>query len=288
MANFLQKILIAGVPVLALSFSYALASGPLFPWSPLKPGYDTVHTGRATLYTPRSAGPVPGLNDIERLMRNVEQAQRLRFRKPIRIVVSDSWGLFNRGALLGWAGRPMPVLGAALQTGTVVYLSPLVLEPGRDPGAALRHELTHALLFQQMPLRDTFDLVRLDWFEEGLAVHFGNAGDYLDDAAWHRLATERDYLFRVTGDARLGRIPPEHRGPFMLAGYRLFIAFLLNRHGEAPFFRYRDRVLAAPDRHEQAYRAVFGEPLSAGVDAFEEAVRSGAWPVVHDDAPSTP
>ncbi len=206
----------------------------------------------------------------------------------MRILVADGWGQFNRGALLGRRARPNMVLGATLQTGTVVYLSPRAQEPGRDLEAVLRHELTHALLFQHTRFADTFEPARLDWFEEGLAVHYGNAAQYLDDETWQRLAVEEGRLVRVTGDPKAADLPGEQRYAFMATEHRLFMAFLMHRYGEDRFFAYRDRVLAAPARHGAAFRQTFGAPLGAGIEAFERAVRSGAWPLAEEGPAPSP
>lgn len=268
----------AALLVLLFVLSHASFGGVLFPWSPVRPGYAAETFRGATVVYPARSGIPEGLRRTEALLREVEEANRLAFRAPVTIVVAADWGLFVRGSLLGWNARPLPVLGSALQTGTVVYLSPLVREPGRDPAAVLKHELTHALMFQRMPLRRTFELVKLDWFEEGLAVRAGNAGDYLDDAAWRRWAAHPGYRFGPGGDPELGRLPEALRGVFRLSEYRLFVEFLMDRHGEARFFAFRDRVLADPAAHDEAFARVLGTRFADAVAAFETAVRAGAWP----------
>jgi hypothetical protein len=275
----LKRILMVGTALLVLFIlSHASFSGPLFPWSPVRPGYASVSFPGATVVYPKRGGLPDAYRDTRAIMDEVARANRLPFRDHVTVVVTDDWGLFNRGALLGRKAAPLPVLGAALQTGTVVYLSPLIREPGRDPAGVLRHELTHAVMFQQMPLRRTFALVRLDWFEEGLAVRAGNPADYLDDAAWRRWAMHPGYRFGPWGDAELRRVPEEMRGPFRLSEYRVFIEYLMALRGDGRFFAFRDAVLRDPDAHDAAFVRHFGAGLAEVAAGFERAVRAGGWP----------
>jgi hypothetical protein len=275
----IKRILLVSALLLVLFvLSHLSFAGFLFPWSPVRPGYASVSFPGATVVYPKRGGLSHAYRATPAIMEEVERANRLVFHDHVTVVVTDDWGLFNRGALLGMKARPLPVLGAALQTGTVVYLSPLVREPGRDPAGVLRHELTHAVMFQQMPLRRTFALVRLDWFEEGLAVHAGNPRDYLDDAAWRRWAMHPGYRFGPWGDPELRRVPEEMRGPFRLSEYRVFIEYLMARHGDDRFFAFRDAVLRDPDAHDAAFVRHFGAGFAEVVADFEHAVRAGDWP----------
>lgn len=273
-----RAIRIAAVFLVVFVLSHTSARGALFPWSPVRPGYGAERLPGATIVYPARGGMPPAYRRADAILADVARVNRLAFRDPVTIVVTEDWGLFNRGTLLGWKGRPLPVLGAALQTGTVVYISPLALQPGRDLEGVLRHELTHALMFQQMRLRETFELVRLDWFEEGLAVHAGNPGDYMDDHAWSLWARDPAYRFGPWGDAELRRLPEDQRGVFRLSEYRVFIEFLMERYGRDRFFAFRDDVLRDPAAHEAAFARAFGSPFAEEVALFEQSVRDGAWP----------
>lgn len=272
-----RRMVAGGAAVFVLALVGMLATaGPLFPWSPVHPGYETERFGRATLIQPKGRAVDVGHPDT--LLAQLERRTGLRFRSPVTIIVTDDWGLFNRGGLLRAGSGPVPVQGAALQTGKVIYLSPLVYERHRDPEAVLRHELTHALLFQQMPLRRTFSLVALDWFEEGLAVHYGNPGDYLDDREWARLSAHPAYVFDPVVPHRPPGLADEMWGSYRLTEYRQFAAFLMQRCGRG-YAAFRNGVIADPDRYAAAYARGCGEPFSAAVAVFGDAVRAGTWPV---------
>lgn len=290
MRSMVKKAVAVTVVLLGVSFvSHAFAYGTLFPWSPFKPGYAAQAFGGATMYYPEQVGLSEEFGDVDDLLAEVARESRLIWKSRVKVVVADSWGLFNRGALLGLDSQPRPVLGAALQTGTVIYLSPHVFEPDRDLRAVLKHELVHALLFQQMPLRRTFALTGLDWFEEGQAMLFSRSSDprYMGVQAWRALAQEEAYRLRFReGRFRDGEglqhVPEAQRGLFVLTEYQLFVAFLMNRYGADRFFRYRDEVLRAPARHEGAFEQTMGEAFPAAVAAFEQDARNGVWPPVNE------
>lgn len=278
MKRIMRLARIGALLLLLFALSHASLSGLLFPWSPVRPGHAAeTFTGGTVIYA-KHGGMPPAYRNVGALMAEVSRANRLHFRENVTVVVTDDWGLFNRGTLLGWKATPLPVLGAALQTGTVIYISPLALEPGRDMAAVLRHELTHALMFQQMPLRRTFGLVRLDWFEEGLAVHAGNPADYMSDHAWSLHARHPAYRFGPWGDEPPRTVPDSLRGAFRLSEYRVFIEFLMERYGRDRFFTYRDDVLRVPAAHEATFQRHFNAPFARVTAEFEQAVREGSWP----------
>lgn len=280
MPKLKRVLLVSTLVFVFFVLSHASVAGFLFPWSPVRPGYASASFDHATVIYPKRTGLPGAYRRAAAIVREVAEANRLAFHDPVTIVVTHDWGLFNRGTLLGWKATPLPVLGAALQTGTVVYVSPLASEPGRDMEGILRHELTHAVMFQQMPLRRTFALVRLDWFEEGLAVHLGNPGDYMDNAAWSRWAHHPAYRFGPWGDPELRRLPEDLRGVFRLSEYRVFVEYLMDAAGRDRFFAFRDRVLADPDAHDAAFVQSYGAGFAEMVSRFEHAVRVGEWPRV--------
>ncbi|MEZ4700436.1 MAG: hypothetical protein R2834_08905 [Rhodothermales bacterium] len=272
---------IAGV-VLALIVATAAAAflaGPLLPWSPVRPGYTGQKAGKALLIVPRETPLPPGFVRLDALIGMVEERTGLWLESPVRIVLAGSWGQFNRGALLGFDARPGEVLGATLPTGTIVYLSPRALEPDRNASEVLLHEMTHAVLFQHMSLPNSFAFRKLDWLEEGLAEHIGDANPILSDSAWSRLAVDEGYLYPVTQGVGSVAIPDAERYRFVLESQRLFVQYLMVRFGSETFYQFLDRVLADPERHAEAFQSVFGLSEEEADAAFAREVSSGAWPI---------
>ncbi|MDQ6665928.1 MAG: hypothetical protein M3Z23_16225 [Acidobacteriota bacterium] len=197
----------------------------------------------------------------------------------VKIVICSDWKRFNRGMLTFEGSRPQAILGATLQTGDVVYLSPLLLDAQRDPSRALKHELCHALLYQNTTLINSFRLARVPWLMEGLAVSYGNGGDYLSAGRWKDLAVRDGYLFPVQSDPHIDRLPVSIGAPFMLSEYRFFIEFLVSRFGQERLHAYVNSLLSSAAKPEQAFSEQYGITLAQADRLFGEAVRTGGWSV---------
>jgi len=170
------SILVAGLAGLLF---WQFGFGALFPWSPIKPGYSSRRFAASTVYFPSDLIPNPQYAETDRLIQEVQQALHLQFGRKVKVIVCSDWKRFNRGMLTFRGSHPQEVLGATLQIGDVIYLSPLLLDPQRDAARTLKHELCHALLYQNTTIQNSFQLARVHWLIEGLAVSHGNAEDYL-------------------------------------------------------------------------------------------------------------
>lgn len=256
-------------------------AGVLLPWSPLKPGYDAHPFAAGVVYAPHGVPLAPeyAAARLDSTVRALETSHGLRFHTPVRVVIARTWQQFNRGALIAFDGAPRGILAAALQTGDVVYMSPLEAESRRHPGWALAHELSHALLYQQVSLAESFALHRARWLLEGIAVSTGNPGDYFGAAAFRRIANAHpDDVFLPMSDPHVERMPTDTGGPFMLAEYRFFVDDLRARYGDARLRQLLAAVVARPNAPPQAFAATYGIPLDQAAADFVSRVRAGLTP----------
>lgn len=247
--------------VVALLALLALVHEPLLPWLPWKPGYVAHRSAAGTVYLPRYLPHRPRALALDSAVRSVEATHGLRFTKPVRVFVTTEWSQFSRGALIDWRGRPTPVLGAALQTGDVVYLSPLGIDQPR-PETVLAHELSHALLYQHVSLRESFALRGERWLLEGFAVHFGNPGAYLSDAAFDSLvARHPEWAFSPVTGPSAADVPAELAGPVMLTRHRRFVQWLIERYGHDLLQALVREVVRTPRDAKGAFARVYGLTL---------------------------
>lgn len=269
----------AAALALGLAVARSATAGVLLPWSPLKPGYVAHRFAAGTVYAPRGAPLAPDYRALDSIAARLEALHGLRLRHPVRVVLARSWRQFNRGTLIGRDGAPRAVLGAALQTGDVVYMSPLAADTGRRPRGILAHELAHALLYQHVSLRHSFALRRARWLLEGLAVHVGNPADYPGPVQFRALARAHpEYVFLPSADPRLDRMPADVGGPFMLAEYRFFVEYLVDRYGQERLRRLIRAAVDRPDDVPGAFVATYGASLGQVGAEFVEAARAGRVP----------
>jgi hypothetical protein len=124
---------------------YAFLYGPLFPWSPIKPGYNHLSLARADVYYAQATTPDPAYSQLGSLIAEADSFHRLPLRKRIRIITCRDWGDFAR-FVPTLRGR---VVGAVTyDTGTVIFVTPKIAERHFYLAEFLRHELSRAVLHQ--------------------------------------------------------------------------------------------------------------------------------------------
>jgi hypothetical protein len=267
-----RRLLPAFLIVLVVGVAWALPYGPLFPWSPWKPGYQRLHLERADVYWAVGTTLPSGLDRVDREIAASEAFHRLPVRSRITVVLCRNWSDFDRflpnyrGARIG---------GATLVTGTVVYLTPRIAERGFDHGEFLRHELSHATLHQHQSLWDAFRTSAAEPFFEGLAVSFGRqrafagAGSVLEFADDHEL-----------GALLLPGSSPADASRDMRLNYqvwRYFLEYWIEARGRDAFQQLLKETMDDPDDYVEVFRRVYGASLEAAAAEFTTALRARRW-----------
>jgi len=274
--------LILGAASLVFVFlvGFAFVSGPLFPWSPVKIGYDCKEFKRASVIFPNGTTFPNDCLDIDNIMDDVERFHGLKFEDRVKIIFCDTWGLFHRGRLCSFGFRSEGPLASAIGTGTVIYFSPGLKNSGRNLRGLLKHELSHAIRYQHMALGDVLGPYgNLHWLDEGIAIHYGNASDYPKAKEFRTMAIEKGYLFRVTDKRDADKIPLSIRHMFRYAEYNFFFTYLINRFGRDSVMEYVKATMKSPDQSELHFRTLFRASLLEVVSSFEQAVLNGEWPI---------
>ena len=76
--------------------SAAFAYGPLLPWSPVKPGYNSAAFPRADVYFSRSGPMLDDYREIDSIMREAEIFHRLQFHRRVRVIACKNWADCDR------------------------------------------------------------------------------------------------------------------------------------------------------------------------------------------------
>ena len=263
-----------GLGVALLLATASMAHYAFLPWLPIKPGYRAHRFASGTVYVRRNAARAQGYAALDSIVAAVEQFHGIAFKRRVDIYVTSEWRQFNRGALQGWNGAPRPVLGAAMQTGDAIYVSPLAARSA--PQGVLAHELCHALLYQYVGLRESFALHRERWLLEGLAVHVGNPASYLTDATFDSLtAAHPEWVVSIASDSAATFTPSELAGPFRLTEYRRFIAWLIERDGHPRLRRLIREAIATPSDVRDAFARTYATPLAVASEEFASELHMG-------------
>lgn len=165
----IKKGYIAITILAAAVLIYSLQWGLLFPLSPVKFGFNKISHKNASVLYPKNTVLSNGYESVDHLMNETEKFHGLKFKKKIQIIVCATESQYQR-----YSTQRSPV--CTMHTGSVIYVNPVVQNTNRDIHGFLKHELSHALIFQNTTLLKTIKMKR--WIREGLAVYYGNPHHY--------------------------------------------------------------------------------------------------------------
>jgi len=245
----------------------AMCDGPLFPWSPVKPGYSHLALSRADVYYPSGVELNPAYRQVDAFIEQAEIFHGLKMPQRITVIASRTWTDFH---LQMPAIRGNVVGAVTLQTGTVIWVTPKLAEKSLDVGEFLRHELSHAILDQNTSLVRSFKLNSQPWFYEGIAVSFGRQQAYLSRDEFVARARSETLLPAFQGGSADMR--------FNYPAWRYFLEYLKRTRGPEAFHSFMLEEIREPDAWRQSFQADFAIPFAAAVSEFETEVRSGNAP----------
>jgi hypothetical protein len=255
--------------LILLGFPY----GPLFPWSPVHPGYREQRFNRSRVIYPSGIELPDDYIHVDDYIARAESFHFLPMPSRITVILCRDWTDFERFMP---QIRSRAVAAVALMTGTVIYVTPKVQEKRLDTREYLLHELSHAALHQNQSWLAALRVSRQQWFAEGLAVSFGEQKSYV---------TPQEFLNRAQ-KLELGPIiDPDQRAaatdPFdMRLGYqtwRYFLEHLIDTHGRGLFQRFMTAYIAQPDEYRTLFSRVYGVPFAQAIQQFQEDIRMGKW-----------
>lgn len=255
-------LLLLGAGVV-LAFPY----GPLFPWSPVHPGYQLFSSARADVYYPAGTELESAYREVDRHVAWAEEFHRLKLPRRVTVIACRNWGDFQRFLPVG-LGRG--VGAATLETGTVIYVTPKLDERGFDKNEFLRHELSHAILNQNAGLRNSHRMGPQAWFYEGIAVACGQQKAYLTREEFEARARTTD--LRTVIGPELAELPKPGDFRFFYVAWRYFLEDQVRREGRDRFQGLIDGFLKRPREIRAVFHEVYGEPLERAVERFQASV----------------
>lgn len=273
--NIVKKLAgIFGI-MIVLFVIYHVLFGRLFPWSPLQFGFKQVHFSNVVVILPKDTSLPKELENIDNFLTETEQFHQLQFQKPVKVILPETHSQYTRFS-------SVRALACALQSGTVVFLSPDIPKEKRNRVDLLKHELSHVLLFQHTGTLKSFKLP--DWFQEGIAIYYGNPRDNFVGKAFTKAAIDDGYFFNIlNAEAEIQKIPLEHRYRFLQSEYRCFMEYLIETFGIDTVREYMKALLKAPEEEFPLFRQIFDVELQEVLDTFSEDVLTKKWPHVSID-----
>jgi len=265
----LRMVAYALVLALLLAFPY----GPLFPWSPLIPGYERTRFTRADVLYPSGSTPGEWSRHVDKYIRDAEQFHQLSMPRRVTIVVCRNWCDFERFMPVSRGRGPGAV---ALGTGTVIYITPKLGEKNLDKGEYVRHELAHAVVHQNQSFLDALRVRKQQWLYEGIAVCFGQQKSYVSLEEFVERTLREDLEPVIDPDLR-ARTAEQADMRFSYQAWRYFLEHLIECEGRDRFVRYFAACAPQPEAAPQLFAIAYGRSLPASIRQFQSDVRGGKW-----------
>jgi hypothetical protein len=240
--------------------------GPLFPWSPVKPGYDHVALARADVYYPAGTQLDPAYRRLDEYIAASEAYHRLKAPKRICVVACNDWGAFGR--FLPQHRGSRGVGAVTLATGTVIYVSPRLAERGLDAGEFLRHEISHATINQNQSLTAAYRFSDAMWLCEGIAVAFGNQKAYYSRTEFLARARREKDLPQFIDPARRTEVQGIFDMRYAYQAWRYFNEFLMARD-RAAYQRYLLAVMEDPRKWREQFAPALGIRFEEAIELFQ-------------------
>jgi hypothetical protein len=251
----------------------AFPFGPLLPWSPIKPGYNSISYAHADVYVNKNEPEPEDYKLVDRMIAEAEEFHGLKFQKRVKVIDCKNWGDCQRSWF--WM-NVKPLGGVTLGTGDVIYLTPRLKERNFSIAEFLRHELSHALISQNTTIRNSLKMTEQAWFSEGMAVWFGDQKAYLSREEFLEKAKTAD-LTKVIDPAQMNRESPDWSARFVYPAQRYFLEYLKQTHGPDRFHQFLVKYIHAPDDYQKLFTETYQQSLTDTVRQFEQALRSGQW-----------
>ena len=275
-----------GVAVCAV-LVYLLVWGRFSPYGPVVYGFERHDLPDVVVYVERddepdiahagsggsSAGAAsrPDLVAIDALVAEVEEAHSLRFKSRPRLLLFRDSGTYAR--------RTTTRARACTYYNGTIVVSPWVQREDAEGVLSLevylRHELSHALLYQHMGVLAALSYPK--WLLEGIATSSaGQMGTFAYPSAEETYALIAagawmpPDVYRTPGEDDVP-LEVDDRMTFMYCEFACIVDDLVARYGRETFFAYVTALMDDGD-HDAVFRRSFG----AGFDEYLEAFRTRA------------
>ncbi len=273
-----KGIIIAAALILIGIIVYSFLWGRLFPYSPITVGFEEKEFNKAIICC-RKGTDTSKLIIIDSLMNEVEDFHQLKFRKKVKIFVFNSDREYTR--YTGHTARfvTFPIDGRIFVSGKANKES----QEGKiHMDVYLKHELSHALLFQNMSLYHSCYFP--GWLLEGIAVYSANQmgvdGYFTKEETFNKI--REGYFFNPDDWGTLIRktqsvkdFPLPNKYWFIYSEFACLVDNMIQDYGKEKFLEYMTELLGEKD-DKKVFREIFGVKFEKYVEDFKNRIGHGS------------
>lgn len=263
-----RKIIIAISIVLSGIIFYLFLYGRLFPFSPIIIGFEKYEFEKATVYF-HDNEDILDFKVIDSLICKTEQFHQITFKRKVKIFICNSDSETKR--LSGFSTRFNTQLSGC------IFVSGKANKERKERkihlNTYLKHELSHSLLFQNMPLISA--LTYPGWFLEGVAVYSANQmgvdGYFSKEETLNKIeegffVEPKDWGTIISSKGKtVKECSIENKYWFIYSEYGLIVESLIQAYGKDKFDTFLEKSLSENDFYslfERTYNEEFTEYIS--------------------------
>jgi hypothetical protein len=260
----MKKWLIWTIAIVVIAIIILLFRGPLFPWSPLKPGFTKIESTGTTLFINKMAGKDSIVYDLDNILLREEEFHGLTYQDNIRIVVLDKESNMKR--YLPWfRGSGYSV---SLGMANLIYIGPSARKSLYGIEPYLKHELSHMLIGQNASAEKALKIHRQGWFTEGIAEYYSGHNFYTRDEFLSVCQARNTDFSSLLIDNPMTMPIQDIR--FKYTYYKYFIEFLAESHGLPKLRAYLKKYLNEPERYIDLFDEVYAVDLDTLLSEFRQ------------------
>lgn len=266
MITITRKKLLYIIAAFTLSLLTYLFWGPLFPWSPVKRGFQRIPSSKANVFIQNMTASDSIVHEIDKILEDEEIFHQLKYQDKVTILIVDPETSMKRFA--PWLrGRGYSV---SLSLANLIYIGPTARRSSFGIKTYLKHELSHMLIDQNTSFRKALAMHDQGWLLEGVAQHYSG----------HQFYTRSEFV-RVSKASGVSFTDLREESPldmgfqdlkYNYTYYQLFIEYLVEAYGLEALQKYIKSYKDDPGDYQEIFVTIYGMKLDQLLEGFKNSL----------------
>jgi hypothetical protein len=236
---------------------------PLFPWSPIKPGFQKIPSTKANVYIQNITSADSIVYELDQILADEEIFHQLNYEDRVTIIIIDPKTSMKRFApWLKGSGYSV-----SLSMLNLIYIGPIARQSSFGIKTYLKHELSHMLMDQNTSFGKALKMHEQGWLLEGIAQYFSGHHFYSRSEFIALSKTNQINFSSLREQNPLDMSFPNLKLNYTY--YQLFVDYLVNRYGLEYLQNFIKFYIEEPDSYRELFETIYGSELDTILDAFK-------------------
>ena len=262
----LKKKIIYIVAIFSMGLLFYLFWGPLFPWSPIKPGFQKIPSSKSNVIIQNMTLSDSIVYHIDDILEEEEIFHQLNYADRVTIIIVDPNTNMKRFApWLRGSGYSV-----SLSLLNLIYIGPIARQSSQGIRTYLKHELSHMLMDQNTSFKKALKMHEQGWLLEGIAQYFSGHHFY-SRSKFIEICKSNQISF----DSLREQNPLEMSFPNLKLNYtyyQLFVEYLVFQYGLESLQEYIKLYIEDPEKYRTMFETVYDSELNNILAAFKTSL----------------